>query len=810
MISPDCTSRAPCARAFAASFLLLASAVCPAAETATELVSRPASPTTLPANGYSSDLSASDDGRWVVFTSDANNLVPGDSNGHTDLIRVDRQTGEAIIASQAGAVPADGPIFPIAIDVSNDGRYVVFLSEASNLVPGDGNGRMDLFRKDLTSGEILRVASSSALSAPPFRLVLSGDGTTLVFAGEVSDWIENGSSGYGLLQVDWSGPSISKLTTEFPSAGPFPDLSSDGSCLAYQADLGGGSRVRIRRLATGAEFWAIEGLGGEAPNGPASHFVLDAGCHYLGFSSLATNIVAGVTQPDHVYRRDLDSSAVAWVSQREFPEEFSETSRVGMSANGQHLVYGRFLRDANYNILGDAFLEYRDLAMPFAERVQHSSKIDGFSLFLGPVGGLIALSGDAVSGDLNGFPDVYAANAPGLPLAPLLLPFDLNPVLAANGGSTESTGPTHMAASNDRLVAFESLASNLVDGGIENDTFKDVYLRDRSTNTTTRLLQTLGIEPDADVEFRDISEDGRFVGMRSCATNLVPADNNGQCDLFLVDRSAPSIELVNVTTGGIQAALEFETYSLMQISNDGRFVASDTTAANLAPETAVMPQVFVRDRSTGVTQLAMSNYPQALDGPTRMTSMAGDGAFIALALRGTSPIPGCYLLGLDLLTGIAECLALDPGGSFLPQAQFASLSADGRFAVYSGADFETIDIMLLDRSAGTVRQLPLGGFPPAQVQIGIISGNGRFIATSGYLDGVSSFGYFDLVLNDWVVPPSTLVGGISSINHDGTAVVFSSIGVLDGADLNGGVPDVYRMEIQGDGLFGGGWQGGFD
>ena len=79
------------------------------------------------------------DGRFVLFDSHAPNLVPGDTNGQTDVFVRDLQTGETTrvdVASdgkQARLLPSHGT------SISADGRYVVFTSEAGNLVPGDSN-----------------------------------------------------------------------------------------------------------------------------------------------------------------------------------------------------------------------------------------------------------------------------------------------------------------------------------------------------------------------------------------------------------------------------------------------------------------------------------------------------------------------------------------------------------------------------------------------------------------------------------------------------------------------------------------------
>ena len=104
-----------------------------------------------------SSPSISADGRFVAFTSDATNLVPGDTNGTHDVFVRDRQrarpSGSASSSSGAQAnwrqrQPGD----------LGDGRFVAFESDATNLVPGDTNGVSDVFVRDRKTGTTQRVS----------------------------------------------------------------------------------------------------------------------------------------------------------------------------------------------------------------------------------------------------------------------------------------------------------------------------------------------------------------------------------------------------------------------------------------------------------------------------------------------------------------------------------------------------------------------------------------------------------------------------------------------------------------------------
>src|SRR6185436_18330378 len=128
-------------------------------------------------------------GRIIAFSGEMTNLVPGDTNGQSDVFVHDRQAGETTrISNSPTGTPGNGASGFYGVDVSSDGRYVSFDSDANNLVPGDTNGGgmsgRDIFVRDLQTGQTSRVNVSSSgtqSSGQSNGGRLSGDGRYVVF-----------------------------------------------------------------------------------------------------------------------------------------------------------------------------------------------------------------------------------------------------------------------------------------------------------------------------------------------------------------------------------------------------------------------------------------------------------------------------------------------------------------------------------------------------------------------------------------------------------------------------------------------------
>lgn len=139
-----------------------------------------------PSNYHSAHPYLSPDARWLVFITGATDVVPGDANGPIwDVVLIDRSTGARSIAMRnaLGVQPDGENYYP---RISDDGRYVSCLSLATNLVSGDTNGSYDYFVRDLQTGLVERATLGASGSEPSyvFAASISGNGRVVAFTSD--------------------------------------------------------------------------------------------------------------------------------------------------------------------------------------------------------------------------------------------------------------------------------------------------------------------------------------------------------------------------------------------------------------------------------------------------------------------------------------------------------------------------------------------------------------------------------------------------------------------------------------------------
>lgn len=191
-------------------------------------------------NGESRLPVLSEDGRYVLFESDASDLVPGDTNGEPDLFTLDRQTGTTTrITDGDGDTPESTP--PFEADMSADGRYVAYQSFASDIVDGDDNGHADVFVWDRTTGTTERITDGNEDSGRP---TLSADGRHVAYMSLASDLVpDDGGPLIDIFSWDRTTGTTVRITDGVGNSLD-PAISGDGRHIGFWTDsFDGGSDI---------------------------------------------------------------------------------------------------------------------------------------------------------------------------------------------------------------------------------------------------------------------------------------------------------------------------------------------------------------------------------------------------------------------------------------------------------------------------------------------------------------------------------------------------------------------------------------
>ena len=376
------------------------------------------------------------DGRFVIFVSDANNLVPGDTNGTWDVFVRDRvsRTTERVSVDSNG-VEGNGISGLFGISISGDGRFAAFESASNNLVPGDTNGAREVFVHDRVLGTTERIAldsSGAQGNGASHYPSISADGRYVAFISSASNLVPGDGNGswdvFVRDRISNLTERVSVDTTGVEGNGDCfqPDLTADGRFVCFgsvasnlvSGDTNGASDAFLRdRLAGSTEIVSIPAGGGQGDNHSATCSVSTDG-RFIAFVSLASNMVPGDTNSTQdIFLRDRLNGTTERVSVATDGAEGNASSAAAtISDDGRFVLFGSFastLVPGDTNLVADIFL--RDRRLSTTERVSVSS----IGLQVSGGSGPSSLSHDSryivfssagstiVAGDTNGFVDVF-------------------------------------------------------------------------------------------------------------------------------------------------------------------------------------------------------------------------------------------------------------------------------------------------------------------------------------------------------------------------------------------------------------------
>ncbi|MBF0156389.1 MAG: putative Ig domain-containing protein [Magnetococcales bacterium] len=380
------------------------------------LISRSASGTLGNAHSYSPVLSS--DGRYVAFTSDASNFAPGDANGVSDIFLKDTLTGSLTLVSgsASGTVGDYQSIRPL---ISTDGRYVSFASSASNLVSGDTNGVSDVFLKDTVTGSVVLVSSSA-----------SG------IVGDAQSGVANGQLIRHALSAD----------------GRYAAFLSRASNLV-PGDTNGTADIFLKDTQTGAITLVSSTASGTIGNSSSDVPVLSPDGRYVAFLSGASNFVPGDTNETHdIFLKDTLTGSLTLVS----------GTASGTVGNGHSYNSPVVLDSGRYAVTW-------------------------------------GYSSNLVPGDTNGVSDVFLKDT------------QTGSVTLVSSSASGTVGNTYsynpVLSTDGRYVAFVSWSNNLVPGVGAYGT-EGVFLKDTLTGSVTIVSSSA---PTGDVSTIQLSSDARIV-----------------------------------------------------------------------------------------------------------------------------------------------------------------------------------------------------------------------------------------------------------------------------------------------------------
>jgi Tol biopolymer transport system component/subtilisin-like proprotein convertase family protein len=738
--------------------------------------------------GGSDYFNISDDGRYVGFASSAGNLVANDTNNSQDIFVRDLQTGSTVLVSANSSSTATGNAASYISEISGNGRYVTFISDASDLVANDNNTTSDVFVRDLVTNTTTLVSVNSSgtgggnASTTIGSLRISSDGRYVTFTSSASDLVANDSNNQSdVFRRDLvTGTTLlvsgnSTNTASGNGTSSIPSMTKDGRYVVFAStasnlvtnDTNGTTKDVFRWDSVTSVTTLVSanssGTGsGNSLSGDANVRISDDG-RYVAFTSTASNLVANDTNGSFqdVFVRDVQGGTTTLVSVNSSGTGSGNGTSIAppsLSSDGRYVAFASSASNLVANDTNgsqqDVFL--RDLQTGTTTLVSADSSGtgsgNGLSGNASSGGNFVRLSSDGryiafassasnlVANDTNGQADVFVRDRIA---GTTTLVSQTSNGNAGNGGSY-SPSPF---SSTGRII-FASSASDL--SANDANGAADVFVYDATTNTNTLVSQRDPALPpsvsgggSSSTSPNSLSTDGRYVVFTSVAGNLVANDSNNAQDVFLRDRTTGITTLISRTSTGSSG----NSYSDQpSISSDGRYVVYVSSASNLvAGDNNSTSDVFSYDRVMGTTTLVShTNTGTSGNNVSNSAVISSDGRFIAFGSSGSDLVANDSNNQYDVFvwdrqtSNVTLVSHTSTGSSSNGYSYPTSISNDGRYVVFSstasnlvtGDGNSAADVFLWDRQIDTINlvsRASTGSSGISQFDRPVISGDGNYV-----------------------------------------------------------------------------------
>jgi len=710
----------------------------------------------LTGNGGSDSPRYSQDGRFIVFSSSASDLTTNDVNGIRRDVFIREVAGGRVTLVSVNPDGVSGNGDSYGADISADGRFVAFVSRASDLVPGDTNQVADVFVRDMSEGRtvIASVATDGTMAdgenhAP--RIV--ADGRVVVFGSRAGN-------------LDPTEPNDS------------------GRLDVFLRDLGSG----VTKL--------VSGEAGQGPSYDVDDYDVSADGRWVAFRTISTNVVseAPTGTASGAYVRDVQSGTTIRLELNLIAgtgRGFVEARSLAFAPARSRLAVGTWLVGTISTSAMTNVVEVFDLGGEGVRFVggglgTHGSLLDEPTfLSFDPTGEVLAFAQPTFSGqpaslrlwrESTGVVTV-TNRATGLPIR-------AREVAAGPGGT---------------WVAFTSPATNLVETGTPANTFQ-LYLVDPATGDVGLVTTNATGEAVGGMEYGNptFSVEGRLAFQ--CASDaLVVGDRNRALDVFEWDPASRSVAIASAAVGR-SSEVGYGRSILIRdgVSADGRWVLFASTADDLvAGDAKGKPDLFVRDLVLGRTELVtVPGEPGGPSGPGfTEAALSANGRFVAFAAEllvtredGTTILtPQAFVR--DLAAGTTRAVALTPQGAPATMRTLSHLriSADGRYLAFFNNATNLVEgtgllgqVVVRDLEEGRNWLVRTGASRRMEVSLAGFGGRTLFFRETTLEFPLT---LFDPATGVREALPASL-GSSASLSYDGRRVVIFEPGVEPGPDTD--------------------------